>query len=215
MASDPATLWYWGDWAGGTITFSRFLKGCYMDLLYAQFNNGHLSLDEIKTVLGSDFGSSWPTLQKKFKVDPNGLFYNVRAEEEKNKRIAFTESRRNNLKSHKEDHVKTHKDSLMENENRDEIINENWLKWSQLILDDSDWDWQQMRGRKVSQDEMNVFLSVAVRKKWDMETQQAFRISLNGFKVNGHNGQTGVAKIIDQQQKLNALIDAKYGSKTN
>jgi len=39
MAKDPAVLWYWGDWAGGTATFNRFLKGCYMDLLTAKINN--------------------------------------------------------------------------------------------------------------------------------------------------------------------------------
>ncbi len=97
MAKDPATLWYWNDWLTGTMTFSRHLKGCYMDLLGAQFNNGHLSLEEIKTVLGSDFGSSWPTIQKKFKQDSSGLFFNEKAEETKNKRSAYTKSRRQNL----------------------------------------------------------------------------------------------------------------------
>lgn len=73
-----------------------------MDLLAAQFNTGHLALDEIKTVLGSDFGNMWPTLQKKFKTDANGLFYNERLKEEKEKRQNFTESRRNNLLSKKD-----------------------------------------------------------------------------------------------------------------
>lgn len=123
MAKDPATLWYWGDWQGGTSTFTRHLKGCYMDLLNAQFNNGHLSLDEIKTVLGSDYGSSWPTLQKKFKEDSQGLFFNERAEFEKNKRIAFTESRKRNL-THKEDQVNNHMAPHMENENRNINTNE-------------------------------------------------------------------------------------------
>ena len=40
MAKDPAMLWYWADWHSGTATMSRFLKGCYMDLLHAQFNSG-------------------------------------------------------------------------------------------------------------------------------------------------------------------------------
>lgn len=110
MAKDPATLWYWDNWQGGTMTLSRHLKGCYIDLLNAQFNQGHLSLEEIKTVLGSDFGSSWPTLQKKFKQDHNGLFFNERADLEKNKRAAFTESRRNNLKG---EHKKPHKGNQM------------------------------------------------------------------------------------------------------
>ena len=96
MAKDPAMLWYWSDWHSGTTLMSRFLKGCYMDVLHAQFNHGHLSLEEIKTCLGSDFGTTWPALQKKFKQDEHGLFFNERLEEEKNKRKAFTDSRRNN-----------------------------------------------------------------------------------------------------------------------
>ncbi len=91
MAKDPATLWYWNDWNGGTMTFTRHLKGCYMDILSAQFNSGPLSLEEIKTVLGSDFGPSWPTIQKKFKQSETGLFFNERMEAEKNKRKKHSE----------------------------------------------------------------------------------------------------------------------------
>ncbi len=101
MAKDPAVLWYFNDWQGGTSTLSRHLKGCYMDILHAHFNNGHLSLDEIKTVLGSDFGQCWPTLQKKFEQDENGLYYNKRLIFEAEKRRNFTVSRRENLKKEK------------------------------------------------------------------------------------------------------------------
>lgn len=97
MGRDPAISWFFNDWHGGTMTLSRFLKGCYMDLMTAQFNNGHLSLDEIKTVLGSDFGSSWPTLQKKFKKDANDLLYNDRLEFEIKKRKNYSKGRRKNL----------------------------------------------------------------------------------------------------------------------
>jgi hypothetical protein len=95
MAKDPAILWYWNDWHGGTVTFSRHLKGCFMDLLHAQFNTGHLSLEEIKNVLGNDF-ATWQTLSKKFTKDENGLFYNTRMEEENIKRRAFIQSRKDN-----------------------------------------------------------------------------------------------------------------------
>lgn len=126
MAKDPAMLWYWADWHSGTATMSRFLKGCYMDLLHAQFNSGPLSLEEIKTVLGSDFGTSWPTVQKKFKKSPEGLFFNERLEAEKDKRKKFTDSRRKNLSKpkdshmepHMESHMGTHMGSHMENANR-------------------------------------------------------------------------------------------------
>lgn len=124
MAKDPAMLWYWSDWNSGTIILSRFLKGCYMDLLHAQFNSGHLSLEEIKTVLGSDFGTAWPALQKKFKADDAGKFFNERCEAEQIKRANFTASRRKNLESlHTETHMDTHTDKRMENANgvRDEF----------------------------------------------------------------------------------------------
>lgn len=94
MPKDPAMLWYWNDWHGGTVTMSRHLKGCYMDLLYAQFNNGRLSLSEIKTVLGQDFAATWPVLLKKFKQDENDYYYNEKAESEKIKRERFAEKQK-------------------------------------------------------------------------------------------------------------------------
>jgi len=90
-----------------------------MDLLHAQFNNGPLTLDEIKTILGADFGS-WPALQKKFETDVNGNFFNERLEVEKTKRKNFVSSRHKNLKStHMDTHMRTHMARHMENENED------------------------------------------------------------------------------------------------
>ena len=130
MAKDPAFLFYPGDWLGGTSTFSRFLKGCYMDILVAQFNSGHLSLEEIKTVLGSDFGQAWPTLQKKFKKDGIGLFFNERLELEIIKRKEYSESRRKNrikktydktYDEHMIKHMSLHMENENENRNKDEV----------------------------------------------------------------------------------------------
>lgn len=110
---DPAFLFYPGDWVGGTLLLNRAQKGAYMDLLIAQFNNGPLELDEIKTILGADFGL-WNSLSKKFTF-MNGRYYNERLEVEKNKRSAYTTSRRNNAK-----HMHEH----MEDRNKDRNINE-------------------------------------------------------------------------------------------
>lgn len=96
---DPCVSWYWNDWGGGTRTLTRHLKGCYMDLLEAQFNNGGLTLDEVKTVLASDFGQAWPTLQKKFVIGEDGLYRNKRLYDETIKRKSYNQSRRNNLSS--------------------------------------------------------------------------------------------------------------------
>lgn len=121
MAKDPAFLFYPGDWMGGTSLFNRSHKGAYMDLLMAQFNNGHMSEDDIRIVLGEDYESMWESkLKAKFKQDENGLFYNERLEEEKVKRSKFTDSRKNNLKS-KQTHKRSHMDRHMENENENEI----------------------------------------------------------------------------------------------
>jgi hypothetical protein len=119
MAKDPAMLWYWNDWQGGTVTFTRHQKGCYMDLLHAQFNLGHLSLEEIRTVLGNDFAAWQGSLSKKFAVDETGKYFNVRLDEEKIKRKAFCESRRSSRLSHTLPHTSLHTSPRMEDENED------------------------------------------------------------------------------------------------
>jgi len=205
MAKDPAMLWYWADWHSGTVTFSRHLKGCYIDLLHAQFNNGHLSLDEVKTVLGSDFGSSWPTIQKKFSVDPQGLYFNERLELEKEKRMAFTDSRKKNLKkSHMTTHIKSHMEHHMENGNeninlignRDKGVQgdlADWEDWGSQIVSGQDMYWEQMRGRKVDRPEMDEFISVAIRNKWGMKSAHEFRRTLNGWKSYGQKSEKAKA----------------------
>lgn len=218
MAKDPALLWYFSDWNSGTALMSRFLKGCYMDLLHAQFNHGRLSLEEIKICLGSDFGTSWPALQKKFKQDENGLFFNERLEQEKIKRQNFVASRNKNLEQkkekpiHMETHMQNHMNNHMENRNENGDANEDWLKWGEQILNCNDQHWEQMRGRKITKDELDQFISVAVRCNWKMETQQSFRLTLNGFKLNGKQSLNGTAKIINDKIQLDALIAAKHGT---
>ena len=121
MAKDPALLWYPGDWLGGTTTLSRLHKGAYMDLLMCQFNEGHMSLQDIKVVLGNDFDKVWDKLSKKSEIDENGLYFNKRLEEEQIKRKNFTTSRKKNL--HKDEHITPHMSEHMENENENENIN--------------------------------------------------------------------------------------------
>ena len=130
MAKDPAFLFYPGDWLGGTLTFNRAHKGAYMDLLMAQYSTGHMSIDDIKTVLGPDFDLMWESkLKRKFKIDDNGLFYNHKLEDVINSRRGFTQSRVNNLKGKKskntymDSHISNHMDNHMENGNENENIN--------------------------------------------------------------------------------------------
>jgi uncharacterized protein YdaU (DUF1376 family) len=129
MAKDPAFLFYPGDWLGGTLNFTRAHKGAYMDLLMGQFNIGHMSIEDITTILGPDFDSMWESkLKNKFIQDENGLFYNEKLENEIIKRKNFTKSRRNNLngKDNTNSHISTHMDAHMSQhmENENENINE-------------------------------------------------------------------------------------------
>lgn len=115
---DPAALWYFNDWAGGTMAMTRHQKGAYLDLLTAQFNLGDLSLDQIKTVLGADFGPSWPALQKKFKHDVVAeLYYNERLKQEMEKRKSYSASRRSNVSKRYVDDMKEHMEDRNENRN--------------------------------------------------------------------------------------------------
>lgn len=89
MSKDPAFLFYPNDWLGGTMTLTRHQKGCYIDLLVAQFNSGPLSLDTIKTILGQD-QAAWTVLSSKFKQTAERLWYNERLVAEKAKREEFS-----------------------------------------------------------------------------------------------------------------------------
>lgn len=96
---NPSVEFFFNDWHGGTMTMSRHQKGCYIDLLTAQFNNGHLSLDEVRNVLGNDFAAWQGILQKKFAQDSDGRFFNVRLDFQIKKKGAYNKSRESNLGS--------------------------------------------------------------------------------------------------------------------
>jgi hypothetical protein len=77
-----------------------------------------------------------------------------------------------------------------------EILNEDWLRWGEQIVNGENILWDKKKGRKITKEEMAEFLSVAVRNTWVMNTEMAFAISLEGFKStsNHKNGtfKTGI-----------------------
>ncbi len=82
------------------MTLTRSHKGAYMDLLMAQFNNGHMSIEDIKIILGTDYDTMWDQkLKNKFIRDENGNYFNKKLENETIKRKEYTKSRRKNLQS--------------------------------------------------------------------------------------------------------------------
>jgi uncharacterized protein YdaU (DUF1376 family) len=112
MSKDPAFLFYPNDYLGGTMGMTFEEKGAYLELLMLQFNRGHMT----EHMIGHTVGKLWKNIKDKFIQDPTGLWYNVRLDEEKSKRMAFTQSRRNNIKGVNQ-HTLGHMTSHMENEN--------------------------------------------------------------------------------------------------
>jgi uncharacterized protein YdaU (DUF1376 family) len=94
MAKDPAFLFYPNDWIGGTMGMTFEEKGIYMELLILQFNRGHMT----SHMIGQAVGQNWDKVKDKFKKDTEGRWYNERLDTEKDRRLKFTESRRNNKK---------------------------------------------------------------------------------------------------------------------
>ncbi len=240
MAKDPAFLFYPGDWQGGTSTFSRFLKGCYMDVLIAQFNNGHLSLDEIKTVLGSDFGTAWPTLQKKFVADVKGLMFNEKLDNEITKRRLYSESRRENRK--KKTHDSTYDKDMkgrmeigdgIEDEVRVVLKKENGKIVPREVFDETLQDVEVWTKQVVDGDDA-LFLSMVrganlilngqlaslasdhlgkcARYNWHerMTTQQAFRHSLLNYITENLKSQK-----VDKNGKPALTLDQIRAGKNN
>ena len=113
MAKDPALLWYPSDWVTGTQGMTLEEKGAYMELLMLQFNRGHMT----SHMVGQVIGQVWDKVRIKFRQDEEGLWYNERLDAEKEKRKAFTNSRKNNISGKNQYSKKGHMTSHMVNGN--------------------------------------------------------------------------------------------------
>jgi hypothetical protein len=119
MSKDPAFLFYSSDFLTGTLLMSMEQKGKFITLLCIQHQKGHLSQKDMLHICGSYDEDVFTKFQK----DEQGKFYNIRLEEEVDKRKAYSESRRNNRKK-KEDINNTSLSYVehMENENENEDL---------------------------------------------------------------------------------------------
>lgn len=204
--ADFCFTYYDGDAARDMAHMNRLERGAYSDIIISQRKFGHLTKDQIKKILGKDFDECFGSIELVLKRTDKGLFFidwldvsekkaKTHSKRQSDNRNGSTKQQPNNNQTEPNTSKILPLEDGNGDEGRDEIINEDWIKWGNLILDDCDQDWQAMRGRKMNKDEMDIFLSVAIRCNWKMETQSAFRRTLNGFKVNGQNGKTnGIGK---------------------
>lgn len=94
MAKDPAFLFYSQDFFLGTATLSFQDRGKFITLMCIMHQQGRMAKEDITSMVGE----LSTALSKKFEIDENGLYYNVRLEKEIELRRAFVETRRTNGK---------------------------------------------------------------------------------------------------------------------
>jgi len=135
MSKDPAILFYTGDFLTGTDYFTDEETGQYIRLLCHQHQHGHLNEDFLSRKYPKGV---FPEVRKKFKIDSSGRIYQERMEIEINRRLKYSESRRQNIAKywnkndkplsgkkidsiHMNNHMMIHMETRTRNENRNEI----------------------------------------------------------------------------------------------
>jgi hypothetical protein len=71
---DFCFTYYDGDAARDTTHMNRLERGAYHDVIISQRKFGHLTLDQIKKILGKDFNECWPALELIMKVEGEKYF---------------------------------------------------------------------------------------------------------------------------------------------
>lgn len=117
---NPAVLLYTSDFITGTLFMSNEEVGAYIRLLCMQHQKGHLSKQEILQICKSEI--VFNSIMIHFKQDSEGLYFNERMDQEKEKRTKYSESRANNRKKKEKTYEK---DMENKNENINIYINNN------------------------------------------------------------------------------------------
>jgi uncharacterized protein YdaU (DUF1376 family) len=189
MAKDPAFLFYPNDWIGGTMGMTFEEKGAYMELLMMQFNRGHMTTH----MVGQVVGQLWDKVKDKFTQDEQGMWFNRRLEEEKNKRQKFTQSRRNNI-SGENQHTKKNKlvdtnqrsyDHHMTNHMEDVNVNENEIDY---YFNSSNFiqNWKNWKDYKKNQ------------YKFNFKTSKSEQIAINHLVKLSNQKESDAIEIINQ-----------------
>lgn len=98
MSKDPAMMLYTSDFLTGTMLMTNEQVGKYIRLLCYEHQHGRMREKDMLNMC-STYDED---IFCKFKTDDAGLYYNCRLEEEQNKRIAYSESRKANRTLKKE-----------------------------------------------------------------------------------------------------------------
>jgi hypothetical protein len=221
MAKDPAFLFYSSDFLNGVADLTMEERGQFITLLCLQHQKGTLTDKTIRLSLGS---VSVDVLSK-FTKDKNGNFYNDRLSEEIEKRIQFTESRRNNgskggRPKNNTKPIGLAKHNLMEdvneNENEDIIINKSKCTFEQVyeymairigtevakLEAEKFVNYYESNGWKVGKNPMKSWGAAA--NNWITNTKQYAKGTTNNKpKLNKHE--------LDNLRNYNYIHSTSYG----
>ncbi len=140
MSKDPAVLFYTSDFLSGTFTMTDEQVGKYIRLLCLQHQKGKLTEKDMLSICKAYDSEIWDKFEQ---VD--GYFLNDRMYNESIRRQKFTESRRNNAKSVKNEsiseayakHMPMHMETETENItiNKKEVFINNIEPYKNLLND--------------------------------------------------------------------------------
>jgi vacuolar-type H+-ATPase subunit I/STV1 len=169
MSKDPAVLFYTSDFLSGTFTMSNEQVGKYIRLLCLQHQKGKLTEKDMLSICKAYDDEIWCKFIKE-----DGVFYNERMYNETVRRQKFSESRRNNAKSPKND--STSKAYAQHMETETETINEtiNRTKTKTEILDTKFEDWWLWYDYKISKDK--------AKSSWKKLTEQEKYLALQSVQ---------------------------------
>jgi hypothetical protein len=165
MSKDPAVLFYTSDFLSGTFTMTNEQVGKYIRLLCLQHQKGKLTEKDMLSICSAYDVDIWD----KFKIE-DGIFLNERMYNETIRRQKFSESRRNNAKSTKND--STSKAYAQHMETETETITEN-ITINKTKAKIQDWrfeDWWLWYDYKISKDK--------AKKAWDKLNKEEKHLAL-------------------------------------
>ena len=165
MAKDPAVLFYTSDFLSGTFTMTNEQVGKYIRLLCLQHQKGKLTEKDMLSICSAYDVDIWD----KFKI-VEGAFINERMYNEAIRRQKFSESRRNNAKSPKNDSTSKAYAKHMETETETITDTKTINKTKAKIHDWQFEQWWNDYDKKVSKDK-----AIA---KWNILTSEEKQLAL-------------------------------------
>jgi hypothetical protein len=222
MAKDPAFLFYSSDFLNGVADLTMEERGQFITLLCLQHQKGTLTDKTIRLSLGS---VSVDVLSK-FSKDKDGNYFNERLSEEIEKRIQFTESRRNNGSKGGRPKNNTKplglaKHNLMEdvNENENEDININKSK----CTFDQVYEYMAIRiGKENAKLEAEKFVNYYTSNGWKVgkNPMKSWGAAANNWITNSKQyakGTTNNQRKLDKHElenlkNYNFIYSTSYGA---